>query len=63
MPLEGSSARAAVSAIGTAPFRGTVWRVHRREVGPTDWSLSLRSTGRYHRGLDRFPPDHTFAAL
>ena len=29
----------------------------------TDWSLSLRTTGRYHRGLDLFPPDHTWPAL
>jgi RES domain-containing protein len=44
-------------------FRGTVWRVHWREVGPTDWSLSLRTSGRYHRGLDLFPPDQAFPAL
>jgi RES domain-containing protein len=40
-----------------------VWRVHWREVAPTDWSLSLRTSGRYHRGFDLFPPDQVFPAL
>lgn len=40
-----------------------VWRVHWRAVASTDWSLSLRSSGRYHHGLDLFPPDQAFAAL
>ncbi len=30
---------------------------------PTDWSLSLRTSGRYHRGLDLFPPEQTWPAL
>src|SRR5947209_16638109 len=40
-----------------------VWRVHWREVEPLDWSLSLRTSGRYHRGLDLFPPEQTFPVL
>ena len=53
-------------AVATAPlrsFRGPVWRVHWRGVQPTDWSLALRTSGRYHRGLDLFRPDQTWPAL
>lgn len=63
MPAEGWDAERAVASASTRGFRGTVWRVHWREVTPTDWSLSLRSTGRYHRGLDLFPSDQAFPAL
>jgi RES domain-containing protein len=28
-----------------------------------DWNLSLRSSGRYHRGSDLFPEEQTFPAL
>lgn len=54
------------NAVAAAPlhsFQGTVWRVHWREVAPVDWTLSLRTSGRYHRGLDLFPPDQAFAAF
>jgi RES domain-containing protein len=63
VPLGGWNAERAVVDAPTRGFRGTVWRVHWREVGPTDWSLSLRTSGRYHRGLDLFPPDQAFPAL
>lgn len=63
MPAEGWNAERAVAAAAARGFRGTVWRVHWREVAPTDWSLSLRTSGRYHRGLDLFPPDQAFPAL
>ncbi len=63
MPAEGWKAEQAVAAASARCFRGTVWRVHWREVAPTDWSLSLRTSGRYHRGLDLFPPDQAFPAL
>lgn len=63
MLAEGWNAEQAVAAAPTRSFRGTVWRVHWREVAPTDWSLSLRTSGRYHRGLDLFPPDQAFPAL
>src|SRR5438552_2313617 len=52
-----------VTAAGSGIVRTTVWRVHWREVAPTDWSLSLHTSGRYHRGLDLFPPDEAFPAL
>ncbi|GIW07552.1 MAG: hypothetical protein KatS3mg060_2357 [Dehalococcoidia bacterium] len=63
MPAEGWNAERAVAAAATRSFRGTVWRVHWREVAPTDWRLSLRTSGRYHRGLDLFAPDQAFPAL
>lgn len=37
--------------------------MHWREVLPTDWTLSVRTSGRYHRGLDHFPPEQSFPAL
>jgi len=45
------------------PFRGRVWRAHWREVDPTDWKLSLGSSGRYHQGRDMFSADQCWAAL
>jgi len=63
MPPAGWNAEGAVAAASPRSLRGTVWRVHWREVAPTDWSLSLRTSGRYHRGLDLFPPDEAFPAL
>jgi len=53
----------AVAAAPLHSFQGTVWRVHWREVAPVDWTLSLRTSGRYHRGVDLFPPDQAFGAL
>ena len=66
MTGEGSWPNRAARVVAYAPrqlFRGSVWRVHWREVAPIDWSLSLRTTGRYHRGLDLFPSDQAFPAL
>src|SRR6266542_2186380 len=70
MPSQGPSRRRqrwnaerAVAAAPSRSFSDTVWRVHRREVAPADWSLSMRTSGRYHRGLDLFPPDQALAAL
>lgn len=63
MPAEGWNAEQAVAAAPARSFQGTVWRVHWREVAPTDWILSLRTSGRYHRGLDLFPPEQAFPAL
>ena len=45
------------------PFHGAVWRTHWREVDATDWSLSLRSSGRYHRGRDLESVANAWAAL
>lgn len=63
MAAEGWNPERAVAAASTRGFQGTAWRVHWREVTPTDWSLSQRTSGRYHRGLDLFPPEQAFPAL
>ena len=52
--------------VGEAPdraFVGSAWRVHWRRVEATDWSLSLRSSGRYHRGQDLFSTDEIWPVL
>lgn len=61
-PAEGDLERT-IAAIAPEPFHGRVWRVHWREVAGDDWSPSLRTTGRYHHGLDLFPASQAFAAL
>ncbi|MBA3329313.1 MAG: hypothetical protein H0T39_00320 [Actinobacteria bacterium] len=61
--VEDRDAKQAVAAASSHRFHGTVWRVHWKDVAPTDWRLSLRTTGRYHRGLDLFPADQAFLAL
>lgn len=63
MPPDGWNAERALVGAPVHPFHGRVWRVHWREVSPADWRLSLRTSGRYHRGLDRFPADQVFPAL
>jgi RES domain-containing protein len=63
MPHPQWNAEEAVAAASWHPFSAKVWRVHWREVGPADWILSLRTSGRYHRGLDLFPSDLVFPAL
>lgn len=63
MPPDGWNAEQAIAAAPSRAFRGRVWRVHWRRVAPTDWSLSLHSSGRYHRGLDLFGGDQAFPAL
>lgn len=62
MPAEGGPDQL-IAATQARHFHGRVWRVHWREVAAGDWSLSLRTSGRYHRGLDLFPADQTFPAL
>lgn len=63
MPLAGDDLESAIAAAAPKPFEGRVWRVHWREVAGDDWGLSMRSSGRYHRGLDLFPHGEAFAAL
>lgn len=56
----------AKEVVASAPerrFHGSVWRTHGREITATDWTLSLQSSGRYHRGLDLFPAAVAFPAL
>jgi len=52
-----------VQAQAPEPFHGIVWRTHWNNVDATDWSLSLRSSGRYHRGRDLESDTAAWAAL
>ena len=63
MPDSEAQLQRAIESATTGPFVSQVCRVHWREVDGRDWSLSLRTSGRYHCGLDLFPPDQVFAAL
>jgi hypothetical protein len=63
VPSERWNPEQVFNAASPRGFHGTVWRVHWREVAAVDWRLSLRSSGRYHRGLDLFADGEAFAAL
>ena len=54
------------SAVCTRPFLawdGLVWRGHSPRYSATDHGGSLRVSGRWHRAVDRYPPDQTWPAL
>ena len=56
----------APTAVASCPIIGwsdPAWRAHNRKYDATDPGGSLKVSGRYNRGLDRFPPDETWAAL
>ena len=52
-----------LAALQRKPWRGHAWRAHWRIYEATDHGGSLRSSGRYHRGPDRYPEEQTWAAL
>lgn len=45
------------------PWQGFVWRCHSPKYLADDASGSLRVTGRYHRGRDRYPDNECWPAL
>lgn len=47
----------------TAPWSGDVWRCHGRKYAGDDPSGSLKVSGRYHCGHDRFGGDTVWPAL
>ncbi len=61
--LPGWDAVRAVESVPLAPWDGSLWHTHWRNVDPDDWTLSLRVSGRFHRGRDLFPEDQVFPAL
>ncbi len=63
MRLADQSLRGFLSDLEPNTFNGRVWRVLWRELDPVDWSLSLRTTGRYHRGLDLYANNEAWPAL
>lgn len=46
-----------------APWSGTAWRAHRAKYSAEDPGGSFKVSGRFNRGLDRFPQDEVFPAL
>jgi RES domain-containing protein len=56
----------AVGAIADLPFiswQGSAWRMHKRKYPAADPGGSLKISGRYNRGLDKFSPDRVWPAL
>lgn len=45
------------------PWTGSVWRCHARRYSGDDASGSLKVSGRYHRGQDKFPSPEAWPAL
>lgn len=59
----GWNATAALAHLAFVPFQGSAWRFHSRKYLATDPAGSLKVSGRYHRGLDQFPPELVWPAL
>lgn len=53
----------AVSRCPVIPWQGAAWRIHRQRYVATDPGGSLKTSGRYHRGADRFAAEATWPAL
>lgn len=56
----------AVAALETCPINawsGDVWRCHSRRYGGDDAAGSLKSTGRFNRGTDKFEVSEIWPAL
>lgn len=56
-------ATAAVALRPIIPWRGDVWRAHKRRYEATDAGGSRLVSARYHRAPDLFPDGSTWAAL
>jgi RES domain-containing protein len=59
----GWNADEALAEVQSKPWRGRAWRAHWRVYSATDHGGSLHFSGRYNRGLDRFPAGNTWPAL
>ena len=64
MPVpEGWDAAAALEAAPVVVWEGHLWRMHKRRYRAADPGGARLVSGRYNRGLDRFPKEETFPAL
>ena len=64
MPIpENWDAADAVAACPVLNWTNHLWRMHNRKYPATDPGGSLKTSGRYHKGLDRYPKDQIFPAL
>lgn len=59
----GWDVEALVAACPEGAWRGEAWRCHSRRWPGDNADGSLKATGRYHRGQDRFPENETWPAL
>lgn len=53
----------AIAHCPVGPWTGVVWRYHARKYSGDDAAGSLKATGRFHRGSDKFPASETWMAL
>ncbi len=60
---EGWDAAAALAARPVVAWEGHLWRMHKRRYRAADPGGARLVSGRYNRGLDRFPEEEAFAAL
>lgn len=56
-------ASAAIAHCPVQPWTGVVWRYHARAYRADDAAGSLKTTGRFNRGSDKFPVSETWMAL
>lgn len=64
MPIPGDwDAEAPVDACPVVGWEVSVWRMRRRKYAAMDPAGSRIVSGRYNRGLDRFPEDQVFPTL
>ena len=64
MPVrEGWDAEAALAGRPVVDWEGRLWRMHKRRYPAEDPGGARLVSGRYNRGLDRFPEGETFPAL
>lgn len=59
----GGDATAAIAACPTTTWTGSVWRCRARRYAGGDWGGSIKVTGRFNRGTDRFSQAETWPAL
>lgn len=56
-------AAAAVAACHRGPWTGSVWRFHASRFAADSADGSLLASGRFNRGIDKFPASETWKAL
>lgn len=63
MGSSGWDADVAVARCPIVSWQGSAWRLHRQKYAGSDPGGSLKVSGRYHRGSDRFVTQETWSAL
>jgi RES domain-containing protein len=60
---DGWDPRTAIARCPIIAWQGAAWRIHRQRYLATDPGGSLKVSGRYHRGTDRFAAGEAWPAL